>query len=1198
MEQSIDVNQLTEETIDHLLDEIHNNDQKSNIDIDDVDWDAILLEFQGGGTSYIKNLITSNEIGDINIKNPKDGKTLLTYAVIIGNRDLVNTICNFGAAVNIKDNDDMDSLDHAIKYGRYKITELIYYQQLSGSLGNTLKDIASKIHEENQKAKEIKEAGRWNDINNELFKSTNEFMMQAMEKRIPFSADLMYYAWYYNLNNGLKPLESKLWSSMMKTFTAILSNTDDKKGWKWLKRYFINSLIWFLPHPEQENKDKKNEKEEDDDKNDIDSLLKKTLFYELLKRVRTESKKQSDLLLKQKVDSMKSKSVDEWNALTTFNVNTQYSAIARQDLDIDGCLQPKFSVDDLSVKKYPPSTHFSAQKHYDTAIYLNELLFNANIMDKQFQRDMQSIVTDIKNDKDNNITDVSYRAGPVKTLARSQNKVENDYVNEKYPTAAKILDLNRCAIQFNAIDDMLQFIDIFIKKVQNKQAYGIIALVRVKNGWSIYNELYPSYTDIKLNVMFRYKINGVVTTLITEVQLLLGLMSSFKKKAHKLYSVQRQFEFVYNFAKLKDKMRSFSNNKDVNDVFIKLAKEDNIKQFTLLWSCIKPSHKTLTIKEIDNDNNDNGLMDDVSMVYILSNQHGKILKFLTNKENINIFYESIEFLVPAKLDYKRGMVAMIKRCPNDTQSKLRLVQNLYNSLSNNDKLRTQILTNVTDHHYNHDQMRSVGYRIIDWVAKNGEAEMMRLLLEYCDNENMTFQLLNGEEYPLYIACDSGQHEIVKCILEHKSLAKDEIHKLLFHKEGFQQETPLIAACQHEEAYIVDEILKNIDDEKEKHDLLFYQTIQNSKNPHNTAMHIAISYFNLDIVQKLIDHVDTYENKVKYLLKGNAREQTALIRAMTAEYDGIESMIDMLLSNLNNRSDKLKLIHAQDYKQRTCLFMLVELASDSPIIIKTLFKHIDYNTDDILKILSHTDSKGNSVFLNACVSDYNYIMVMEYINYIKSDTDKLNQLLLQKYNCDQTMSDTYRTNQSFLSVICNSDTRTNEKALLFRKIFAVIKNKKLLYDLLSHKDKFAQSQYNLENKPSITCLMHLTQIGGTSYDIECIEIILNTMNQFDKESFRKLICMTDDIKYNHFLLNICLDEKKDNNFSLFIKAIQIIKYDDVMMMLFQKDNAQNIDCIGAAEYAKRLNIKSFVKSFYEYSKLNQGFSKDNEEEKKK
>ncbi len=62
------------------------------------------------------------------------------------------TVCNFGGDVHIKDQEGLDALDYAIKYGRYKITELIFYLQLTGSLGNDLKNISMEIHAKNKDA--------------------------------------------------------------------------------------------------------------------------------------------------------------------------------------------------------------------------------------------------------------------------------------------------------------------------------------------------------------------------------------------------------------------------------------------------------------------------------------------------------------------------------------------------------------------------------------------------------------------------------------------------------------------------------------------------------------------------------------------------------------------------------------------------------------------------------------------------------------------------------------------------------------------------------------------------------------------------------------------------------------------------------------------------------------------------------------
>merc|ERR1712228_735447 len=101
--------------------------------------------------NHIKNKINSKEIS-VNAQNPINGKTLLIYAVIIGNFDLVKGILNNGASVSIKDKEGCDALDYAIKFGHYKITELVFYRTLSGKTGNDLKQIATAIHAKNKEA--------------------------------------------------------------------------------------------------------------------------------------------------------------------------------------------------------------------------------------------------------------------------------------------------------------------------------------------------------------------------------------------------------------------------------------------------------------------------------------------------------------------------------------------------------------------------------------------------------------------------------------------------------------------------------------------------------------------------------------------------------------------------------------------------------------------------------------------------------------------------------------------------------------------------------------------------------------------------------------------------------------------------------------------------------------------------------------
>eukprot|EP01084_Bolivina_argentea_P209838 357363_1 len=320
--QEIDFNNITGDTINTILDEIETQEQKTVDTINqrkinnDINWENLLNEMRNGNIGFIKNLITSKDI-DINAQNPSNGKTILIYSVIIANIDLVRVCCNYGASVHIKDNDNLDALDYSNNFGNYKITELVYYQQLSGSLGKDLKNIASKIHQKNKQAEMVKtfEIGSYdflfNNKHNQLLgKGIIEYMMKAIAKRSEFGQDknltsLSLLICYISK----KPFKTKLWERMMKTFEKILSDTSDKKGWDWLKTHFINSLIWFLPHPNYDSEDIINDLE---DNGDMENMLRSILFYELLIRVRAESKKQSDLLLKEKINKIQLGKPKEW----------------------------------------------------------------------------------------------------------------------------------------------------------------------------------------------------------------------------------------------------------------------------------------------------------------------------------------------------------------------------------------------------------------------------------------------------------------------------------------------------------------------------------------------------------------------------------------------------------------------------------------------------------------------------------------------------------------------------------------------------------------------------------------------------------------------------------------------------------------------------------------------------------------------
>merc|ERR1712228_245612 len=242
----------SDKEFDQILNEIENEQSNKLKKEDDVDCNEIMDKIRENDANYIKNKINSKQFS-VNAQTLKNGRTLLMFAVIIGNFDLVKGILNNGANVSIKDEDGLDALDYAIKFGQYKITELVFYRTLSGKTGNDLKQIATAIHAKNKEAEYIK------DKSPKLMKEITNFIINAIRERAPFDPSMLFYAWQFNENS----LDSPLWSAMMETYEQILSDTKDKNGWKWLKEQFLNSLIWFLPYPNiQKDEEKENEEDE------------------------------------------------------------------------------------------------------------------------------------------------------------------------------------------------------------------------------------------------------------------------------------------------------------------------------------------------------------------------------------------------------------------------------------------------------------------------------------------------------------------------------------------------------------------------------------------------------------------------------------------------------------------------------------------------------------------------------------------------------------------------------------------------------------------------------------------------------------------------------------------------------------------------------------------------------------------------
>ena len=74
----------------------------------------------------------------------------------------------------------MDALDYAMKFGRYKITELLFYRTLSGITGSDLKTLKTDIHAKTKEAQYLK------SVSYCLPRDITDAVIQAIKDRAAF----------------------------------------------------------------------------------------------------------------------------------------------------------------------------------------------------------------------------------------------------------------------------------------------------------------------------------------------------------------------------------------------------------------------------------------------------------------------------------------------------------------------------------------------------------------------------------------------------------------------------------------------------------------------------------------------------------------------------------------------------------------------------------------------------------------------------------------------------------------------------------------------------------------------------------------------------------------------------------------------------------------------------------------------------
>eukprot|EP01083_Nonionella_stella_P078062 213426_1 len=442
-------------------------------------------------------------------------------------------------------------------------------------------------------------------------------MVNIIQHKLAFSDDILNLCWSFEPH----PLSSKLWLTIQNVCKDIIQH-GNQRDWRWMRTFIIPSTIWYkdvgaeADEPQYDIWHKEYTQRSPRTPTSPRNLERKSyLYYRLLHIVDIQSVSELKSL-EQRLSTVANKDKTSWNTLIRYEMERdyQYDFVRQDSIAIPNAILPKYTFQSLTENS-SPSAAFNSHRFYDHNQYLPELILLAHIVDDEFQKSIQKIfnidkhvnVGYIGDEKQKDTFMVKYVRGPVKTMERAISKADTDYFDEEFPTSACILDVNRCALVFNDIKSLLFALGLFRNKVKYYQSGNVIGIVRDKNRFKDYiNQV--QYADIKLNLVIKGKQNNI----IGEVQFLLQTMLDFRKKAHNLYSIERQKEYLEHSVSLilptlLDPVKTLwiaANMDDVNglvDLMVVRNKTENdlmrhgfYRESILHGICTKGNQKTFT----------------------------------------------------------------------------------------------------------------------------------------------------------------------------------------------------------------------------------------------------------------------------------------------------------------------------------------------------------------------------------------------------------------------------------------------------------------------------------------------------------------------------------------------------------------------------------------------------------------------------
>ena len=318
----------------------------------------------------------------------------------------------------------------------------------------------------------------------------------AFERCAPFSDATLLVAFEANPEEVQRVLA--------KACKKVLSAPVRKREYAWFQRHVFASTVWM----------QRNQRGE--------------LLFEQMLQITQGMADKVELSMRNIYDHLRTHS--QWQQLLAIQDQT---VVARQDDARVGLLLEKGIREVAEAKRERESGDGGADADdvatfIDSNLAVNMLTTTAKRLNGEFQSRMRALMSRFGD----------FKAGPLKTVERCQAKLENDYADAAYPKAAKLLDVVRCSVSFNTLEQLLAGYDGLRRHVASSDA---LQLARVKNGFL---DEAASYRDLKVNVVCQSETEpDSELRMVCEVQLILNQYLFEKKRSHKLYDILRERRF-------------------------------------------------------------------------------------------------------------------------------------------------------------------------------------------------------------------------------------------------------------------------------------------------------------------------------------------------------------------------------------------------------------------------------------------------------------------------------------------------------------------------------------------------------------------------------------------------------------------------------------------------------------------------------